>query len=298
MNLCKVKNRKEREKNIEKYIKSPINYSGSKYRLLKQLIPLFPKDIDTFVDLFCGACNVGINIEANKIICNDLIYYIPQLFNVWKEKSLDDINNYIDSQIENFNLSSENQNEFLEFRKHYNESKNIEDLFILICYSFNYQMRFNNNHQYNSSFGKTASTMNDNIRNNINIFVNTIHNKNINFISNDFRKVKIDKLKKNDFLYCDPPYLISGAVYQDGKRGFNGWNQKDDDDLLSILDVANDNKIKFALSNMIYSKGKSNDKLIEWSRKYQINYLNANYNGSNYQRVDNCKDIEVLITNY
>lgn len=283
-------------KNI--YIKSPINYSGSKYRLLKQIIPLFPKDIDTFVDLFCGACNVGINVNANKTICNDLIYYIPQLFNTWKDKSLEDINSYIDSRIQEFNLSGENQDSFTAFRKQYNETKNIEDLFILICYSFNYQIRFNNNHQYNSSFGKTASTMNGNIRNNINIFANTIHNKDIKFISNDFREIKVDKLHNNDFLYCDPPYLISGAVYQDGKRGFKGWNQQDDIDLLNILDSVHNNGVKFALSNMIYSKGKSNDNLIEWSKKYNIHYLSANYNGSNYQRIDDCKDVEVLITNY
>ena len=48
-------------------------------------------------------------------------------------------------------------------------------IFILVCYSFNYQMRFNNNHQYNSSFGKEASTMNDSIRSNLNRFVEELH---------------------------------------------------------------------------------------------------------------------------
>lgn len=36
------------------YIKSPLNYIGGKYRLLKQILPLFPANIDTFVDLFSG----------------------------------------------------------------------------------------------------------------------------------------------------------------------------------------------------------------------------------------------------
>lgn len=36
----------------EKYIKSPLNYVGGKYKLLK--VPLFPKNIHTFVDLFGG----------------------------------------------------------------------------------------------------------------------------------------------------------------------------------------------------------------------------------------------------
>ena len=57
---------------MEKYIKSPLNYTGGKYKLLNQILPLFPEDINTFVDLFTGGCNVAINVNANRIIANDL----------------------------------------------------------------------------------------------------------------------------------------------------------------------------------------------------------------------------------
>lgn len=282
---------------MNKYIKSPMNYSGGKYRLLKQIMPLFPDKVNTFVDLFCGAGTVGINANADKIIFNDYINYIPELYNTWKSKSLEEINKYIDDTIIKFGLSSTNKDAFIEFRKHYNETKNVEDLFILICYSFNFQMRFNNSQQYNSSFGYEASTMNDNIRNNINLFVNQIHSKDVVFQSKDFREVDLNQLTENDIVYCDPPYLISGAVYQDGKRGFKGWNQQDDIDLYNLLDDLNSKGIRFALSNMIYSKNRSNDYLIEWSKKYNVNYLKANYN-TNYQRDMSGKDVEVLVTNY
>mgnify|MGYP000937110516 FL=1 len=280
-----------------KYIKSPMNYSGGKYRLLKQIMPLFPDNVNTFVDLFCGAGTVGVNANADKVIFNDYINYVPELYNTWKNKSLEEINTYIDDTIRKFNLSPTNKTSFEEFRRYYNETKNVEDLFILICYSFNYQMRFNNSQQYNSSFGYEASTMNNNIRNNINLFVNQIHSKDVIFQSKDFREVDLSQLDSNDFVYCDPPYLISGAVYQDGKRGFKGWNQQDDIDLYNLLDDLNSKGIRFALSNMIYSKNRSNDYLIEWSKKYNVNYLKANYN-TNYQRDMTGKDVEVLVTNY
>lgn len=261
-------------------------------------MPLFPNNIDTFIDLFCGACTVGINVNANKIIFNDYIPYIPELFSLWGKKSLDDINNYINKTIEKYDLSSINKESFMNFRKHYNETKNIEDLFILICYSFNFQMRFNNNQQYNSSFGYEASTMNENIRKNINLFVNEIHNKNVIFQSKDFKDIDLNHLSKADMVYCDPPYLISGAVYQDGKRGFKGWTPQDDIDLYNLLDELNSNGVRFALSNMFHSKGRSNDYLIEWAKKYNVYHLNANYN-TNYQRQSGGKkDDEVLITNY
>ena len=52
-------------------IASPLNYTGGKYKLLPQLLPLFPDTVSTFVDLFCGGCNVAINVSAQNYICND-----------------------------------------------------------------------------------------------------------------------------------------------------------------------------------------------------------------------------------
>lgn len=43
------------------FIKSPLNYTGGKYKLLPQLLEIFPKEIDTFVDLFAGGGNVAVN---------------------------------------------------------------------------------------------------------------------------------------------------------------------------------------------------------------------------------------------
>ena len=51
-------------KQIKKYIASPLNYIGGKARILDQLLPHMPTDIDIFVDLFCGGCNVGMNTPA------------------------------------------------------------------------------------------------------------------------------------------------------------------------------------------------------------------------------------------
>ena len=67
---------------MNKIIDSPVSYWGSKRRLLKQLLPLFPKDIETFYDLFCGSLSVSLNVNAKKIIANDLdknIYNILRL---------------------------------------------------------------------------------------------------------------------------------------------------------------------------------------------------------------------------
>lgn len=64
----------------EKYIKSPINYIGNKYKLIGQIIPLFPDNIDTFIDVFGGSGTVLINTKANKYIYNDINQYVSNIF--------------------------------------------------------------------------------------------------------------------------------------------------------------------------------------------------------------------------
>ena len=47
---------------LMEYVKSPLNYTGGKYKLLPQLLELFPKQVNTFVDLFAGGGNVSVNV--------------------------------------------------------------------------------------------------------------------------------------------------------------------------------------------------------------------------------------------
>ena len=284
----------------QKYIKSPVNYAGGKYRLLDRIIPLFPEKIDTFVDLFGGAFNVGINVDADNIVYNDINNYLQILFMYFQLWDLPRLNYEIDKIIEDNNLSATDKEAFLAFRKHWNECPQEErrfhvlELFVLSCYSFNYQMRFNSKHEFNSSFGYEDSTMNPNIRKNLNEFVEAIHNKKCLFMGLDFRKIHI---RAGDFIYIDPPYSLGCGVYQDGKRGFSGWTDKDDDDLLKLMDFWDSHGIKWAMSNVFENKGLVNEKLIVWSEKYNVHHLAMNYSNANYHRKPGSTD-EVLITNY
>lgn len=63
-------------------IQSPLNYTGGKYKLLPQILPFFPENINCFVDLFCGGCNVGINVHAKKYVYNDSCEPLINLYSV------------------------------------------------------------------------------------------------------------------------------------------------------------------------------------------------------------------------
>lgn len=283
------------------YIKSPLNYTGGKFKLLPQLLELFPKEINTFVDLFGGGGNVAVNVEAKHIIYNDIMWQVPEMLEEFKVRGVSECLRVIDGYIDYYMLTKENQDNFLQLRALYNEVLERDPLMLytLICYSFNYQLRFNNNMEYNSSFGKDRSSFNPALREKFIAFVDRLQEIDIQFIAKDFKQVDVAGLGKGDFIYCDPPYLVACAVYNDGKRGFNGWTAEDDEKLFEMLDTVDRAGVKFALSNMLESKGKSNDPLKEWAVKYNIRHLDSNYGNCSYHRGDReNKDVEILITNY
>lgn len=279
---------------MEKYIKSPLNYTGGKYKLLNQILPLFPEDINTFVDLFTGGCNVAINVNANRIIANDLCSEVISVYEGIQNGTTEENIRMIEETINEYSLSKENKEGYLELRSYYNEgNKDWYIFYTLIAYAFNNQIRFNKKGEFNIPFGKDRSDFNPALKQKFRDFSDAIHNKNIKFTNYDFRKLSVDKLKENDFVYLDPPYLITDATYN------MGWNEEAEKDLLSLCDRLNEKGIKFAISNVLEHNGSKNEILIEWSKKYNINYLNYNYSNCNYHKKDNGhKSIEVLITNY
>lgn len=281
----------------QKYIKSPLNYIGGKYKLLPQLMPLLPKNINSFVDLFCGGGNVGVNADCKKLIFNDMNTILMEMFRTFSSMKLEDLLNQIDETIKKWNLSMTNEDAFIAFREHYNKTRNPIDLYVLSCFSFNYQFRFNNNHNYNNPFGRNRSHYSDTMKVNLIRFVQKVQSASADFVSHDFTVFPIDNLTENDFVYCDPPYLITTGSYNDGNRGFKNWTEESDKSLYSLLDKLNEKKIRFALSNVFTHKGERNDILIEWAKKYSVHHLQKDYSNSSYNTERSGSD-EVLVTNY
>jgi adenine-specific DNA-methyltransferase len=308
--ICKQK--------TEDFIQSPLNYTGGKCKLLPQIMPLFPNKIDTFVDLFCGGCNVGVNVIADKVIFNDInheLYHLYTTFkNLDKRKILSDIENIIDDYqlsksdkygYTHYNCNSSdglgeyNRDKFLKLRDDFNNNTGIYEhslmLYVLIVYAFNNQIRFNSKAEFNLPVGKRD--FNPKMKSKLCNFINKIQETDFSFSNKNFRDVDLSKLTEKSLVYCDPPYLITCASYNER----DGWNEQDERDLLDFLDRLNEKKIKFALSNVLTSKGNTNTILLDWIEKnnYRVTHLNCDYSNSNYQVKDRTVVAdEVLITNY
>ena len=139
---------------------------------------MFPENINTFIDLFCGGCNVGINVKSNKMYCNDSCFEVIKLFNYLYLTSIENQLELIDKIIKKYSLTKTNEDGFYKLRKDYNfKSRHSLIFYMLICHAFNYQIRFNKSHMYNMPFGKNRSSFNSNLRKNFIAFVTELHKK-------------------------------------------------------------------------------------------------------------------------
>ncbi|MCM1062258.1 MAG: Dam family site-specific DNA-(adenine-N6)-methyltransferase [Eubacterium sp.] len=310
--LCECYDKKE-------IIPSPLNYIGGKFKLLPQILPLFPKISGTFVDLFCGGCNVGINVDCSKAVLNDKNRDLCYMYNAFKNLDKSELFRFINVIIDKYGLSrssekgydfygcdsskglgSYNKEPFLKMRKDFNEHTNLDYyyysmLYVLVIYSFNNQIRFNRDGKFNLPVGKRD--FNDKMQEKLSKFVDRLKSGDYTFTYVDFRDIDLDKYGADDFIYADPPYFITCATYNEQ----GGWSEEDERDLYSFLDNANSKGIRFALSNVVSSEGKTNKILTEWveKNKYKVIHLDYNYSNSNYQKKDReSGSDEVLIVNY
>ena len=297
---------------LDDYVKSPLNFTGGKYKIINELINIFPKNMNRFVDLFCGGLNVSVNVHAKSILANDHMRHVVDLLKMFKtydsKKLLKKINDVITTNklsqtgkygYEKYKTNSSrgvahfNKKKYLALRDLYNRSKekDVILLYVLIIFSFNNQIRFNSNSEFNLPVNKRDFT--NNMQQNLIKFTNKLKTLNIELTNCDYSSLKI---KKSDFIYADPPYLVSTATYNEN----GGWDEQKDKQLLSYLDKIDKRGIKFALSNALENKGKINNFLIDWSNKYKIHELERSYHNSNYNILEknNKNTKEVVITNY
>lgn len=295
------------------YIKSPIFYMGNKYRLLPQLIPLFPAKVNTFYDLFGGSGCMSANVEAEKIVYNEINENIVELYKLFLKYTPEEIDSRIRSYIKEYDLNTEgtdvrqnnpnikeirdyyNKN-YVAFRKAYNESeRDYLMLYTLTFYSFSNLIRFNQKSDFNMPFGNQC--YHEKNYENIKEWCALIKDKNIEVKQEDAFEILQDTIfDKNDFIYLDPPYHNTCAIYNE-KRAFGGWSEKDDLRLFEILEKLDKCGIKWGLSNVFKNKDYTNEHLIKWCEKNKWNVIHIDYSYYCLGR-GNANSDEVYICNY
>ncbi len=295
--------------------RSPFFYVGDKYKIMSQLAEHFPKKIDTYYDPFVGGGTPFLNIDAKHYVLNDIDSYMIRLHkmllsyadkpDIFFDKLVQIETKYSLSASYRQDLVSDelkrkypktyfakyNKSGYGQMKKDFNDNKNdMELLYTLLLYGFNRMLRFNQKGDFNLPVGNVD--MNPNAISALKDYFDFVKGKNILFSDLDFRDFfKKQKFKKDDFIYLDPPYLISNSEYN------KIWNEQDERDLLALLDELNAKGVRFAISNMIEDRGAINAIFNEWSKKYNVYDIRSNY--INYHDNSMTKSHrEVLVTNY
>lgn len=277
---------------------SPLNYTGNKSKIIEKIIPLLPDDIDVFVDAFGGGFNVGVNVKSKKVIYNEINFFVKDLIESFKNYDTYQYLNFMKKTILKFNLEKENRLTYQTARDQYNSTpikkRDPRFLFTLILYGFQQQIRFNGSHNFNNPVG--LRWFNDKILEKMISFSRICKESEFEYLNEDFFSICDSYINSEDnhFYYLDPPYKLTTGAYNDGKRGFSGWNDKLELELLDFADKLTMNEKKFMLSYVLEHKGQKNLKLEQWivDNNYTLTELGDVLGVSGSRRK------EVLITNY
>lgn len=299
----------------KKIKRSPMFYVGDKYKLMNQLVNLFPDKVNHYYEPFVGGGTVFLNIEAKKYFLNDIDKHLVSIhkFLISSATNSNGFFKDVEKIIHKYKLSHSfkkdvvpdslkkefkktyyarfNKDGYEKLRSHVNKNKKNDPLilYILLIYGFNRMLRFNGGGKFNLPVGNVD--FNRNVISALNHYFDFVQDKRMQFTSQDFRKFFEKKeYEKGDFVYLDPPYLIAASEYN------KLWNESSESALLKFADELNRKGVKFALSNVTHYNGSKNDLLLEWMKKYNVHDIKSNY--ISYHNNAKKKIKEVLITNY
>ena len=297
------------------YIRSPIFYMGNKLRLLPKLVPLFPKDVATFYDVFGGSGCVAANAMAERVVYNEINPNIVNLHKMFQENGAEWVDSQITKYIKQYNLNSEGicvqqnnpntaearthyEENYLKFRDAYNHSqRDIAMLYTLTFYSFSNLIRFNSKNEFNMPYGNRCYTQEHKYI--INRWCSALAKRPFEILNRDAFDVLADVYNSGntkDFVYCDCPYFNTMAIYNES-RAFGGWSIDDDYRLFKWLEDLDSHNIRWGLSNVFANKGNVNQHLIDWCTEHNWKVRHLDFTYSSLGK-GNANSDEVYVSNY
>ncbi len=295
--------------------RSPLFYVGDKYKLIKEIKNYFPTKINRLIEPFVGGGSVFLNVDADTYLLNDINTHVIALHKMLcsyvnrSEQFFYDlfklINDYqltlsykgktvpqeFKTLFPKSYFAKYNNDAYCRLKQDFNNlnEKNFLQLYILLIYGFNRMIRFNKKGDFNVPVGNVDFNLNT--YNALVDYFRLMEHKNVEWHNKDFRAflTNID-YQDHDLVYLDPPYLITFSEYN------KLWNEELENEMLGLLDNLNSNNIHFAISNVLYYKGKTNDKFLNWSTRYNSFPIKSNYISFNDNTIKTFK--EVLVTNF
>lgn len=275
---------------------SPLNYIGNKTRVITEIRNSLPANIETFIDAFGGGFNVGINIHSGNVIFNEYNHFVKDLIESFRHYDTFSYIVYMKKTIGQFKLERGDKESYLKIRDYYNsfpeDERDPRLLLVVILYSFQQQIRFNGDHDFNNPVG--MRWFNDKILEKLISFSRRIKEIDVRFYCADYMDMVRFVNDGHTFIYLDPPYMLTNGAYNDGKRGFKGWNLSLENELFEFLNRLNAENSRFMLSYVLEHKGNINNNLLEWVQNNGYHIIEL----GDVLGISGSRRKEILVVNY
>ncbi|XOA43137.1 MAG: Dam family site-specific DNA-(adenine-N6)-methyltransferase [Candidatus Nealsonbacteria bacterium] len=244
-----------------------LKWAGGKAQLLEQYAVFFPQRYNRYFEPFLGGGAVFFYLEPNKAILGDYNKNLIQCFLVVK--------NHVKQLIDLLKIHRKHHNKeyYGKMRKDYNTKRlgKTERTAIFIYLNktcFNGLYRVNSKGGFNVPFGKYRNPA---IFDEENLLATSKLLKRVKLYSDDFSKI-LDYVKKDDFVYLDPPYYPLSKTSSFTNYTSERFLEDEQKRLANVFRKLDKKKCKVMLSN-------SDTKFIKNLYKdYRIETVKANRN--------------------
>ena len=207
-----------------------VKWSGSKRSQAEEIVKLFPQEIDTYYEPFCGGCSVlrrllSSDIKVNHYICSDLNGDLINLWNMIKNNP-EYLSNHYEKLWSELNIDDYKERKkryFENVRERYNVEHKAEDFLFIMRTTTNGMPRYNKEGRFNNSFHITRNGIfPDKLRKVLLEWSELLNKYNVEFKCCDYSEITSNE---NDLLYLDPPYANTKGMYYGSLdlQKFFGW---------------------------------------------------------------------------
>jgi Site-specific DNA methylase len=270
----------------------PIKIQGIKTKLVEWIIDQINFEIKgKWIEPFMGSGVVGFNVRPKQAVFADKNPHIINFYNAIKRKEITSQKVEIFLKTEGENLLKKGEEYYYKVRDRFNKFQDPLDFLFLNRSCFNGVIRFNSKGEFNTPFGKNPNRFTKayitKIVNQVRCVEELIHRYDWEFITQDFR-ITLTSAGRDDFLYCDPPYIGRHTNY------FDIWTEEDEYDLYKLLSRFEG---KFILSTWYKDKHRENEYLKRfWNRFHLITREHFYYVGG--KEINRNPVIEALVLNF
>ena len=268
-----------------------LKWVGGKRQILGELISLMPSTYNTYCEPFLGGGALFFALHPSKAIVNDINEELINFYEVVRDDHqalLDIISEYQAKDCEEFFYEIRALDRDVENFKKTSKVVKAARTFYLNRTCFNGLYRVNSKGFFNSPYGKPIYKFI--IDTDRFVAMSTyLKEQDITLCSNTYEYV-LDKLKKGDFVYLDPPYdRVSTTSFTSYSK--YDFTQADQHRLRLACDKLNERGVKFMLSNA------PTDFIVEEFKDYHKSFVSAS-RIVNSKVEGRGKGKEIIVRNY